>query len=220
VSTPALPPWIYTPPTDPWLEVLHADRDFVVIDKPSGLFSVPGRGPELLDSAQIRVATKYGAAYAAHRLDLDTSGLLVIALRRKAEAELHRQFREHLVEKVYVARVGGSPAEDGGLIDLPLLQEEGAPLSRVDPAGKPARTAWRVLSRGDGTTLVELRPQTGRSHQLRLHLRAIGHPILGDRFYGAPEHAAPRLMLHAAELSLLHPYRGERMTFRAAVPFV
>lgn len=215
-------PWTYDPPREPWLVEIHQDRDLVVLDKPAGLLSVPGRGPGLEDSALCRVAARHPAAYAAHRLDMDTSGLLVIALRRKAEAALLLQFREHTVEKVYVARVAGHLAEDQGRVELALSRIEGEPRSRPDPAGKPARTAWRVLSRDpDGSTRVELRPETGRSHQLRLHLLALGHPILGDRFYAPPEvvAAAPRLMLHAAELSLNHPYSGERMRFRAPPPF-
>lgn len=215
-------PWTYAPPTDPWLVEVHVDRDLVVLDKPSGLLSVPGRDPGHEDSALSRVAGRYPAAYAAHRLDMDTSGLLVIALRRKAEAALLRQFREHTVEKVYIARIAGHPRQDEGRIELALSRVEGAPRSRLDPAGKPARTAWRVLSRDDdGTARLELRPETGRSHQLRLHLLALGHPILGDRFYAPPEvaAAAPRLLLHAAELTLDHPYSGERLRFRAPPPF-
>lgn len=214
--------WTYAPPLEPWLVVLHADRDLVVVDKPSGLLSVPGRGPDLEDSVVTRVARDHPRAYAAHRLDLDTSGVLVVALRRKAEAELHRQFRERLVEKVYVARVAGHPADDAGVVDLPLLPEVGAPRSRVDARGKPSRTAWRVLSRdADESALVELRPETGRPHQIRLHLCALGHAILGDRFYAPPEIVAraPRLLLHAASLAFLHPFSGERMVVRAPVPF-
>lgn len=213
--------WTYTPPADP-LVVLHVDRDLVAIDKPSGLLSVPGRGPELRDSAVTRVAREHGRVYPAHRLDLDTSGVLVLARRRKAEAELHRQFRERLVDKSYLARVAGHPAEDVGVVDLPLAQVEGVPRSRVDLNGRPARTSWRVLSRdADGTSSIELRPHTGRPHQLRLHLRAIGHPILGDRFYAPAEVVAlaPRLMLHAVSITLAHPYTGDPLTIRAPAPF-
>ena len=214
--------WSYAPPTEPWLTVIYEDRDLVVLDKPSGLLSVPGRGAHLADSAQARVAARYPAAYPAHRLDLDTSGLLVFALRRKAEAELHRQFRDRTVDKVYLARVAGHPPQDAGRIDLALATEEGAPRSRLDPAGRPALTRWQVRSRDpDGTALLALHPETGRSHQLRLHLLALGHPILGDRFYAPLEvaAAAPRLLLHAAALSLNHPYHGDRRTFSAPAPF-
>ncbi len=217
-----MPDWTYTPPLDPWLVVLHVDRDLVVIDKPAGLLSVPGRGPGLEDSAATRVARDYPGSFAAHRLDLDTSGVLVFALRRKAEAELHRQFRERQVDKTYVARVAGHPAEEAGTIDLPLLQEEGLPRSRVDAAGRAARTDWTVISRDpDGSALLELHPRTGRPHQLRVHLLAIGHPIVGDRFYAPPEIVArsPRLLLHAASITLSHPYSRERLTIAAPVPF-
>lgn len=214
--------WTYAPPTDPWLVEVYADRDLIVIDKPCGLLSVPGRGPGLEDSALSRLAGRHPAVYAAHRLDMDTSGLLVVALRRKAEANLLAQFRERTVEKVYIARVAGHPRLDEGRIDLPLSRIEGAPRSRVDPAGRPAVTRWKVLARDpDGTARIALSPETGRSHQLRLHLLSLGHPILGDRFYAPPEvvAAAPRLMLHAAELAFAHPYSGQRMRLSAPPPF-
>lgn len=216
-----MPDWIYAPPDGP-LVVLHEDRDLVVIDKPSGLLSVPGRGAGLEDCAASRVTEAFGTTFAAHRLDLDTSGVLVFARRRKAEADLHRQFRERQIDKTYLARVAGHVALDAGVIDLPLQQEEGRPRSRVDPAGRPARTDWRVLARDpDDTTLLELHPRTGRPHQLRLHLLALGHPILGDRFYApaAIVARAPRLLLHAASITLLHPYRREPLTIVAPAPF-
>jgi tRNA pseudouridine32 synthase/23S rRNA pseudouridine746 synthase len=212
--------WSYAPPTDP-LVVVHVDRDLVVIDKPSGLLSVAGRDPGLEDCAESRVVAAFGAAYPVQRLDLDTSGILVLARRRKAEAELHRQFRDREVEKTYVARVVGHPADEG-VIDLPLALVDGQPRSRVDPAGRAAHTRWRVLARdADGTALVELHPTTGRPHQLRVHLLAIGHPIVGDRFYAPPEVVAmsPRLALHAASLTIGHPFGGQRITFRTEVPF-
>ncbi len=221
---PSLPDnWTYSPPRDPWLVVLHADRDLVAIDKPSGLLSVPGRGPELRDCAVARVAHAHGGqAFPAHRLDLDTSGVLLLALRRPVEAALMACFRERRVDKVYLARVLGHPPEDAGVVDQPLSREVGQPRSRVDPAGKAARTAWRVLQRDpDGTALLDLRPETGRSHQLRLHLLTLGHPILGDRFYAPPNalKRAPRLLLHAATLTLDHPGTGASVTFRAPCPF-
>ncbi len=223
MTEPLLPAtWTYAPPLEPWLSLLHEDRDIVVIDKPAGLLSVPGRGPALLDSAETRLRRDREAAWAAHRLDLDTSGVLVFALRRRAEATLHQQFRDRRVEKTYLARVAGWPAAEGGLIDLPLSTIEGEPRSRVDPGGKPARTRWVVLSRdADQSSLLELHPETGRSHQLRLHLRAIGHPILGDRFYAPPDVVAraPRLLLHAATLRLHHPYNGALLCFTAPLPF-
>ncbi|MFT4624033.1 MAG: tRNA pseudouridine32 synthase/23S rRNA pseudouridine746 synthase [Myxococcota bacterium] len=214
--------WTYAPPTEPWLSVLHHDRDLFVLDKPSGLLSVPGRDPAHHDSAYARVLAAHSLAQSVHRLDMDTSGVLVFALRRKAERALHAQFREGKVDKTYIARVAGHVAEDRGGIDLALTREVGVPRSRVDPAGKPARTRFRVLSRDpDGTTRLALTPLTGRSHQLRVHLLAYGHPILGDRFYApdAVRDAAPRLCLHAWRLSLDQPYSGQRLRFEAPAPF-
>jgi len=215
--------WVYSPPDIPWLVELHVDRDLFVLDKPSGLLSVPGRDPARHDSAFTRVQARFELARMVHRLDLDTSGVLVVALRRKAERHLRAQFQDRTVVKGYVARVAGHVQADHDEVDLPLSLEPGRPRSRVDlVAGKAARTLYHVLSRDpDGTTRLALEPLTGRSHQLRVHLLAIGHPILGDRFY-APEAvvlAAPRLCLHAASLSLDHPYSGVRMTFEARVPF-
>ena len=193
-----------------------------MVDKPAGLLSVPGRGPDKRDSVQTRLAEQFPAVYPAHRLDMATSGVLLFALRRAAERELHRQFRERLTEKRYVARVAGHVADDEGTIDLPLIAVTTVGRSRVDPAGKPSITHYRVLERSPGpSTLLELRPLTGRSHQLRVHLQAIGHPILGDPFY-APGHAAAeatRLLLHAAELCFDQPYSRERLSIASPIPF-
>lgn len=215
--------WTYSPPTSPWLDLIHVDRDIVVLNKPSGLLSVPGRDPSTADSALSRVLERHPTALIVHRLDMDTSGLLVLALRKKAEAALRDQFQRRTVAKEYIARVWGHLADDEGVIDLPLRIEEGQPRSVVDlERGKPARTLYRVLSRDpDGTSRLSLIPVTGRSHQLRVHLLSLGHPILGDRFY-APEaalRAADRLCLHAAAISIDHPYRGERSRFEAPAAF-
>ncbi len=211
----------YAPPTEPWLTVLHRDRDLLVVDKPSGLLSVPGRQPGWRDSALSRARRDHDPVYDVHRLDMDTSGVLVLALRRKAEAALKAQFEARTVAKRYLARVAGQPAEHGE-IDLPLTRVGGLPPRNVvdHDRGKPARTRWRVLRRDADSAVLELEPLTGRSHQLRVHLAAIGHPILGDRLYAPPElvTAAPRLMLHAWSLALDHPYRGERLCFEAPVP--
>lgn len=211
-----MPPLDYRPPTDPWLDVLYADRDVAALNKPSGLLSVPGRDPAQRDSAYTRALERWPLAQVVHRLDLGTSGLLLIALRRKAEASLRAQFQARTVEKVYLARVWGAPREESGTIDLPLGPDApgpDGPRHRVDPDGAPARTDWQVLRRDGPTTLLRLRPHTGRSHQLRVHLLALGLPIAGDPFYAPPEAraAAPRLLLHAAEIRLDHPYSGQRM---------
>ena len=157
---------------------MHEDKDLCVIDKPSGLLSVPGRDPAHADSAYARVLARHPLAQVVHRLDMDTSGLLVFALRRKAERTLQAQFRERRVAKVYEARVWGHLSEEHGVIDLALSRVPGRPRSVVDPAGRPARTAWRVLRRDpDGTTHLHLEPTTGRSHQLRVHLLADQVPV-------------------------------------------
>ena len=212
--------WIYSPPGQS-LQVLHHDRDLLAIDKPSGLLSVPGRRPEHRDSAQTRAGDLQSPLYPVHRLDLDTSGVMLLATRRKAERELFRQFRERRVRKQYLAVVQGHPPTNPDPIDLPLRRLEDRPRSVVCPeSGRPARTLLRVLSRTERTSLVLLTPHTGRSHQLRVHLLAIGHPILGDRFY-APEavvRAAPRLMLHAWTLQVEHPHTGAPLRIEAPIP--
>ncbi|MFT4974853.1 MAG: tRNA pseudouridine32 synthase/23S rRNA pseudouridine746 synthase [Myxococcota bacterium] len=216
--------FVYAPPTQPWLSILYEDDDIVVLDKPSGLLSVPGRRLEHRDSAFSRVAEAHPTARIVHRLDMDTSGILVVGLHIDAERELHRQFRERTVQKSYRARVFGHPEDDEGLIDLPLSRlKVRPPRSVVDHEhGKPSRTRYRVTARDpDGTARLDLFPETGRSHQLRVHLLMLGHPILGDRFYaeGAALAAAERLCLHAAELTVAHPTTGEPISFTAPAPF-
>lgn len=217
-----MPPLHYDPPTEPWLDVIYEDRDLVAVNKPSGLLSIPGRDPLQSDSVYARVLERYPLAQVVHRLDLSTSGVLLVALRRKAECHLRDQFQARTVEKIYLARVWGEPVQESGEIDLPLGPDTpgpDGPRHRVVPGGLAARTAWEVLSRRDGSALLKLRPLTGRSHQLRVHLLAIGHPILGDPFYGNEDSqaAAPRLMLHASEIRFDHPYSGKRMEIAAPV---
>lgn len=216
--------FVYRPPTRPWLSVLHQDDHIVVLDKPSGLLSVPGRRPEHKDSAFKRVSDTHPAARIVHRLDMDTSGILVVALHADAERHLHRQFRERTVEKTYQARVWGHPADDEGTIDLPLLRlRVRPPRSKVNhEQGKPSVTRYRVTARhDDGTASVDLFPETGRSHQLRVHLLSLGHPILGDRFYATGDAlaASERLCLHAATLTVCHPATEAPITFQAPTPF-
>ncbi|MCP5087326.1 MAG: RluA family pseudouridine synthase, partial [Rhodobacteraceae bacterium] len=158
-----------------------------------------------------------------HRLDMDTSGLMVFAMTPDAQRNLGRQFEKRVVEKEYIARVEGVVTEDTGTIDLPLIVDwPNRPLQKVDHEhGKPAQTAWRILERAGDSAVLSLRPKTGRSHQLRVHMREIGHPILGDRFYGSATgvSAAPRLLLHSYRLDLIHPETGERVAFSAPCPF-
>lgn len=213
--------WTYSPPLGD-LTVIHRDRDLFVVDKPSGLLSVPGRDPAHRDSALVRAERQAEQRlFAVHRLDMDTSGLLAFATRRKSERELFRQFRERLVTKRYLAWVAGSVTCDEGLIDHPLSREQGRPRSHVDPNGRAARTRYVVRKRGQHASCLELHPETGRSHQLRVHCLALGHPILGDRFYAPAElvAASPRLLLHAERLSLLHPWSGEPLALASPCPF-
>jgi tRNA pseudouridine32 synthase/23S rRNA pseudouridine746 synthase len=213
----------YAPPTDPWLTVVHADADIVVLDKPSGLLSVPGKDPRLADCLEARVRERWPSAAMAHRLDKDTSGVIVMCLNKKALGHVGQEFEQRRARKSYVARVWGDVAGESGRIELPLATDwENKPRQRVDHEnGRHAQTEWTVLEREASATRVRLHPLTGRTHQLRVHMKAIGHVILGDAFYAGPEDfaAADRLQLHAAELGLTHPTTGEFMTFTAPTPF-
>lgn len=207
----------YNPPQDP-LHILYQDEHIMVVNKPSGLLSVPGRAPENKDSLMTRIQADHPAAESVHRLDMATSGVIVVALNKAAERELKRQFREREPKKSYIARVWGHMAHDEGLVDLPLICDwPNRPLQKVCfDTGKAAQTEYLVLSRdADGSTRVKLTPITGRSHQLRVHMLALGHPILGDGFYAPPEAKAmaPRLQLHAQELRITHPPSRRRCTF-------
>jgi tRNA pseudouridine32 synthase/23S rRNA pseudouridine746 synthase len=210
------------------LEEIHCDDRLAAFNKPAGLLSVPGIGPANQDCLARRAARRHPGALIVHRLDAETSGVIVLARDPEAHRELSRQFHDREVEKVYVAVVAGEMANDEGVIDLPMRKDiDNRPLSVVDHAqGKPSVTRWRVLDRKKGSdpffaTRLELRPLTGRSHQLRVHLAAIGHPILGDSLYAPTEarFAAPRLMLHALSLTVTHPGNGQRLTFTAPCPF-
>lgn len=218
---PPIPPDRYDPPQEP-LDVLHADAQLLLVNKPSGLLSVPGRGADLSDCLLSRVQGAFPEALLVHRLDRDTSGLMVFALTSHAQRHLGLQFEKRQIRKSYVARVWGRMQEDNGTVDLPLIVDwPNRPLQKVDHAsGKPSVTDWRVLRRGEAETRVRLVPKTGRSHQLRVHMQALGHPILGDPFYATGNaRAFPRLMLHAESLRLRHPDGGVGMTFRAPSPF-
>lgn len=215
-----LEPLHYDPPTTPRLTVIHEDRDMIVVNKPSGLLSVPGRTPELFDSILSRVREIHPGAQTVHRLDLGTSGVLVVATRRKAETVLRQQFQDRLTRKVYLAQVRGVMIDDAGQVNLPLICDwPNRPRQMVcHNTGKPALTDYQVLERNAESTLVLLRPHTGRSHQLRVHMASLGHPILGDNLYGdaRPE---DRLQLHASQLGLYHPYSAEWTTFHAPCDF-
>lgn len=213
---------VYSPPPDLASTVSYVDDWLIVADKPSGLLSVPGRGPDKADCLVARVQREYPDALTVHRLDMSTSGLILLGRGEAMQSHFSRLFRERAVDKRYVAVVAGLLAEDSGEVDLPMIVDwPNRPRQMVNfEIGKPSLTRYRVLSRdaAQQTTRVALEPVTGRSHQLRVHMAALGHPILGDELYG-DEFSAPRLLLHAAELSFVHPSTAETGFFHAAAPF-
>lgn len=211
----------YTPPDTP-LDVVHEDHEILLLDKPAGLLSVPGKGEHLADCLLTRAQAAFPTALLVHRLDRDTSGIMVFALTPHAQRHLGLQFEHRRTKKTYVARVHGKLEPKTGTVDLPLCADwPNRPRQMVDHEnGRPALTDWRVQRYGEGETRVRLMPRTGRSHQLRVHMLALGHPILGDPFYAEGEvRDYPRMMLHSEELRLLHPDGGKGMSFRAPAPF-
>jgi tRNA pseudouridine32 synthase/23S rRNA pseudouridine746 synthase len=210
------------------LGVVHLDDACVVVDKPSGLLSVPGRGPDKQDCLARRVQAIWPEAQVVHRLDMGTSGLWLMARGPDMQRAFSRAFEQHTVDKRYVAVVAGrvappQTADGWGEIDLPLAADwPRRPLQKVDATqGRPSLTRWRVLHAEDDRTRLELAPVTGRTHQLRVHLQAIGHPILGDALYAPPDvqTMAPRLLLHACALDLAHPARDAVLALRCDPPF-
>ena len=207
-------------------EILYTDDRIVVLDKPAGLLSVPGIGPSNRECLARWVTERHAEARIVHRLDRETSGVIVMALDAETHRNLGRQFEQRLVEKRYIAVAAGVLGDDAGEIDLPLRKDLDPPTSAprhiVDHVhGRPALTRYRVLYRDVNRTRLELRPRTGRSHQLRVHLAAIGHPILGDDIYAPPNVIAmsDRMLLHAEALSIEHPGTGQRMTFESPCSF-
>ncbi len=223
MTRPAPASFEYAPPEDPFLKVSHLDDRILVVDKPSGLLSVPGKAAEHADCVEARAKSLYPDARIVHRLDMDTSGVMVLAMSAAAHRHLGLQFERRKVQKTYVAEVWGVLAEDSGTIDLPLVCDwPNRPKQMVSfEHGKPALTRWQVIARGTQTTQVRLFPLTGRSHQLRVHMLSLGHPIIGDRFYAedAALSASDRLALHAECLTFHHPDGGARVTFRSPCPF-
>jgi len=211
----------YTPPDDP-LDFLHDDAELVAVNKPAGLLSVPGRGEHLADCLMTRVLAVYPHALLVHRLDRDTSGVMVFALTPHAQRHLNQQFATRTARKSYVARLSGLLEPKTGTVDLPLIVDwPNRPRQMVcHETGKPAQTDWRVLRHGDGDTRVRLSPKTGRTHQLRVHMMALGHPILGDPLYASgAARDYERMMLHSEELRIKHPNSGVSLKFRAKAPF-
>jgi tRNA pseudouridine32 synthase/23S rRNA pseudouridine746 synthase len=202
--------------------VLYADDALLVLEKPSGLLSVPGRGADKQDCLSLRAQRVYPDALVVHRLDMATSGLMVMARGAQAQRVLNAAFAAREVSKRYLAVVDGelkAPATDWGVIDLPIAPDwPRRPLRIIDhERGQASVTRWRVLvyNRSDSTSRLELEPVTGRSHQLRVHLQALGHPILGDALYAGPRIQAmtTRLLLHASSMELQHPVSGKSTRF-------
>lgn len=209
-------------PIAPGFRCLFEDAHVLVLEKPSGLLSVPGRGPDKQDCLSKRVQAVYPDALIVHRIDQDTSGLLLMARGIEAQRRMQRLFENRQVDKRYVAVVDGHPTQgapdDEGWQRIEgniLLDWERRPIHIIHPDGKPSQSRWRVCQSGAQRSLLELEPITGRTHQLRVHLQSIGHPILGDSLYAPPELRAqsPRLLLHARDLAFVHPFTGESMAF-------
>jgi tRNA pseudouridine32 synthase/23S rRNA pseudouridine746 synthase len=214
----------YRPPLG--LNIVYEDSRLILCDKPSGLLTVPGKDPSLADCLEARVQARYPQrpdTKVVHRLDKDTSGLLLLAFDKKALGALGSQFEHRKVEKYYIARVWGDVDGDSGVIDLPLATDwENKPRQRVDhERGRASKTEWQVIGREAGVTRMKLTPLTGRTHQLRVHMLALGHPILGDTFYaeGPARDAADRLQLHAEMLRFAHPDDHTVRRFVSPAPF-
>lgn len=213
--------FVYEPTTEQ-PQVIHADHQVLVVAKPAGLLSVPGRGEDRADCVIDRLRGAFPTILLVHRLDMDTSGVMVFGLTPHAQRHLSKQFEERRTKKTYVARLWGRLQPKTGTVDLPLIVDwPNRPRQKVDhDTGKPARTDWRVIRDSDDETRVRLSPVTGRSHQLRVHMASLGHPILGDPLYAQGAAADfPRLMLHAETLRFKHPETGVMQGYTAPVPF-
>ena len=217
----AMSDFVYAPPASD-LDILHEDHELVFVNKPAGLLSVPGKGADLADCLIARLRLAFPEILLVHRLDLDTSGVMVFARTPHAQRHLGLQFEKRQTRKTYVARVQGQVAGRAGRVDLPLIVDwENRPRQMVCHAtGRPAQTDWALIRHEDDASRLRLHPVTGRSHQLRVHMLALGHPILGDPLYAtgaALDH--PRMMLHAQSLRLRHPDGGRGVTITTPVPF-
>jgi len=226
-----MPDFIYAPPQHPRLDIIYQDDAIIVLNKPSGLLSVPGRLPQHTDSIASRVQEQFPTATIVHRLDMCTSGVILMALSKAAQSHISRQFQQRSTAKYYYARLEGIPTSNNGSIDLPLRCDwPNRPRQMVDFIdGKPALTHWQVIAERpannannqQASATVLLKPVTGRSHQLRVHMLALGTPILGDELYASAQGvaAAEHLQLHAAMLEIDHPLTSERMEFKVKPPF-
>jgi tRNA pseudouridine32 synthase/23S rRNA pseudouridine746 synthase len=213
----ANPDFIYQPPMSPYLDIIYRDNDIVVLNKSSGLLSVPGRLDEHKDCLQHRVQRVLPSATIVHRLDMATSGIIVMALNKAAHVDISRQFEKRLTKKLYIARIYGRLENSTGSVNAPLICDwPNRPKQKVDlQHGKPSVTHYRLIDYDEHTSLVELTPITGRSHQLRVHMLSIGHPIIGDRLYAHSKalNLSTRLQLHAKVLSLSHPVSQKKLNF-------
>lgn len=212
----------YTPPHDCGLDLIYEDESIIVVNKPAKLLSVPGRGADKVDSLATRVQQEFPDALIVHRLDMSTSGLLLLARGEVMQRCLSKLFREHEIKKYYVAVAAGRMESAVGEVDLPIISDwPNRPLQKVDFAiGKCSLTRYRLLAHDvcTNTSRVELEPVTGRTHQLRVHMAAIGHPIIGDMLYGEGG-GAERLLLHARALSFAHPRNEEQLNLLCEPPF-
>lgn len=221
----ATPDVVYSPPPDTGLDIVHLDAHLIVLNKPGGLLSVPGRGAGRDDCLISRAQRRFADAMIVHRLDMATSGLLVLARGQEMQSRLSQLFQHREVDKRYVAIVHGLMQPEQGEVDLPLITDwPNRPMQMVcHDTGKPSQTRFVVLARDAqlGQTRVELEPITGRSHQLRVHMLSLGHAIVGDPLYGdqAEQSRHPRLMLHASQLTLPHPMTGERLVWLSSPDF-
>jgi len=213
----------YNPPMTPYLSIVYQDDDLLIVNKPSGLLTVPGKDPKHADCLIARINRVFPTAKIVHRLDMATSGIICLAMHKEAHRNLSIQFQDRKTAKRYIARVFGKLEQETGSVDLPLICDwPNRPKQMVDhDNGKPSLTHFKVLEYEGNATRVELTPITGRSHQLRVHMLSLGHPILGDKLYAHPEAfaMAPRLQLHAEMLTLAHPASGETLIFEAAPEF-
>lgn len=214
-----LRPFIYNPPKIP-LDIIYIDSSVIVLNKPAGLLTVPGKPKEHSDCLLTRVRKEVFGALLVHRLDLDTSGAIIFARTSSSQIELGRQFEKRVTKKVYLARVSGHVEKDEGTIDLPIIVDwPNRPLQKICfKTGKRSITRYKVLERQNcKISLIELHPVTGRSHQLRLHMKSIGHPIIGDSLYADENafQASERLALHSSSLEIIHPKTQQQKKFFA-----
>lgn len=221
LSTPS-----YLPPKNQGLDLLYIDEFLIALNKPGGLLSVPGRGSEKSDCLLSRAMTVYPGTLTVHRLDMATSGIIILARTKDIQRKLGLLFEQRQIEKHYSAIVDGKLKFTDGKIDFPLINDwPNRPRQKIDQTcGKKALTFYEVLNynRGDNTSLLQVKPVTGRSHQIRVHLQAIGHAILGDHLYAPPSIAikSPRLLLHANRLDFIHPVTHQPLKIACPAPFI